>query len=305
MVLTNHANTVQVSLPQTNMRRLTASQIKNWLERLATYTAGLLAGSSCPVCGVRAIIVGGRVLWPALVAEWGLSPTWTRYFDNREGLKCGCCRASLRSRHLAHGILAASRDIARAEASSLKDLCSDTRFKALSVAEINAAGNLHRFMAKLPKLRYSEYESTVPEVPSEDLMALSYHNSSFDIVITSDTLEHVPDVHIALGEIYRVLKPGGMHVFTVPVVWNRQETRKRASLNERQIVHHLPPSYHGNASKSAADRLVFYEFGSDFVNICTRNGFDVRLLTDSENPALVTFLARKLMKAGNPRCSIT
>jgi ubiquinone/menaquinone biosynthesis C-methylase UbiE len=46
-------------------------------------------------------------------------------------------------------------------------------------------------------------------VPSEDLCALSYADASFDLVVTSDTLEHVPDVDAALREIPRVLHEFG------------------------------------------------------------------------------------------------
>ena len=39
----------------------------------------------------------------------------------------------------------------------------------------------------------------------------------FDLVLTSETLEHVPDPRLALRETLRVLRPGGRHVFTVPL----------------------------------------------------------------------------------------
>ena len=67
-------------------------------------------------------------------------------------------------------------------------------------------------------LCFSEFGSTSPAVPSQDLMQLTYADASFDMVITSDTLEHVPDIDRALRETLRILKPGGMHEFSVPVV---------------------------------------------------------------------------------------
>ena len=41
---------------------------------------------------------------------------------------------------------------------------------------------------------------------------------SFDLVLTSETLEHVPDLAAASREIRRVLVPGGRHIFTIPLL---------------------------------------------------------------------------------------
>lgn len=238
-------------------------------------------------------MTGGPVLWPKLIAEWELSPEWVLWFDEREGIKCAACHASLRSRQLAQGLLEAAREMAGIRVRSLKALCADPRFRALSIAEINGAGGLHGFLTELPNLRYSEYGSALPSVPSEDLLSLSYPDAAFDLVITSECLEHVPDMHAALREILRVLRPGGRHVFTVPIVWDRPNTRRRASLRNGEIIHHLPPSYHGSAATGAADLLVYYEFGSDFMEQCAASGFEISVLRDSRNPALATFLTRK------------
>jgi SAM-dependent methyltransferase len=262
-------------------------------KRLAIVAAGWIVGRRCPACGMKSILIQGRALWPALVAEWGLSPEWVRYLDEREGRRCGFCQSTLRDRQLAQGILQASSDMAGVQAGSLKTLCKQTPFRALTIAEINAAGCLHRFFTCLPNLYYSEFGSTSADVPAQDLMALSYTDAMFDLVITSETLEHVPDLHRALAEIRRVLKPGGMHVFTVPVVGDGRKTRRRASLANGEVIYHLPPSYHGAPGKAASDFLVFYEFGSDFFQECAASGFDIQLLKDETNPALTVFLARK------------
>jgi SAM-dependent methyltransferase len=163
----------------------------------------------------------------------------------------------------------------------------------LTVAEINAAGNLHPFLAKLPSLRYSEYGSTQPEIPSEDLQDLSYEEASFDVVLNSDVLEHVPDVVRALAEIRRVLKPDGLHIFSVPVVWNQPHSRLRAEIRNGQLEHLLPPSHHGDAKAGKNDLLVFHEFGRDFVQLCEHVGYSVELVEDPRNPALVTFVTRR------------
>jgi SAM-dependent methyltransferase len=49
-----------------------------------------------------------------------------------------------------------------------------------------------------------------------DIYALPYADAAFDAVILSEILEHVDDDVRALREAYRVLKPGGVAVITVP-----------------------------------------------------------------------------------------
>ena len=257
--------------------------------RAVISAAGFFGGDHCPACGRRSILLKKPVLWAELISSWELSPEWVQYFDAREGTRCGHCSASLRDRQLATAIIKASG----IEADSLAHLCGTSAFRSLKVAEINAAGGLHRIIKGLPNLAYSEFGSSTHGVPSENLLGLSYLDDSFDLIITAETLEHVPDIHVALRETYRVLKPGGVHVFSTPVVWNHKKTRQRAVMQDGKVIHRLPPSFHGNGATKGSDMLVFYEFGADLLDFCKAAGLEVELLKDAQNPALVTFLARK------------
>ena len=49
-----------------------------------------------------------------------------------------------------------------------------------------------------------------------DACALPFENSSFDVVVSFDVFEHIPNDNKALQEIYRVLKKDGKLVFSVP-----------------------------------------------------------------------------------------
>jgi SAM-dependent methyltransferase len=249
----------------------------------------------CPACGFTGQFVSKRMLWPELVAQWELSPQWVHWFDQREGRACTRCGCNLRSGQLAQVITSEVRTMTGSRGDSLNNLFDDPRVLALNIAEINSAGRLHPFLSKCPNLCYSEYGSTSPGVPSESLMCLSYADSSFDLVVTSETLEHVPDLEVALLEIHRVLKPNGVHIFTVPIVWERATTRQRASIQNGALIHALPPSYHGSRpeKETNGEYLVFYEFGSDFVERCRRADFDLRVVLDKRNPALAVFIAHK------------
>ena len=49
-----------------------------------------------------------------------------------------------------------------------------------------------------------------------DALALPYDDGTFDVVIASEILEHVPADEAAIAELVRVLRPGGVLAVTVP-----------------------------------------------------------------------------------------
>ncbi len=253
-----------------------------------------LTGSErCVVCNFSGLQKAKKVLWPDLISEWELSPQWIDWYNDREGRYCVNCKCSARSNQLAKAILMALKEITGIEFSYLGKAFENKKVQELKIAEINSVGNIHPFLAKSPNLLYSEYASADSSIPSENLLQLSYNNNSFDMVLTSETLEHVPDIDISFSEIHRILKPGGMHVFTIPVIWNRPQTRVRAKIENGELVNLLPPSYHGSKYENQSDYLVFYEFGKDIVQRCKNAGFAVQLLRDANNLALVTFITTK------------
>ena len=257
------------------------------------YSDKLFSGEVCPACGKAADIIMRGVLWPELILQWELSPAWANWIDQREGLRCACCHANLRSRQLAQSIVIAMNSCLGTNSKTLAELVSNTKFQKLNVAEINAAGDLHPILKPLPLLHYSEFESTNPDIPSENLHNLSYPDESFDLAITSDVLEHVPDVERALSEIKRILKPNGLHIFTVPVVWNKACSRRRAEVINGSLTHLLPASHHGAVGQGKDDFLVFNEFGRDFIQLCEKIGFSISLNKDKRNPSLICFTSQR------------
>ena len=122
--------------------------------------------------------------------------------------------------------------------------------------------------------RCRQYSSSqyLPEVPlgsdhhgvrCESIEDLTFADESIDIFITQDVLEHVFHPDRAIREIARVLRPGGAHVFTVPVHPALETTICRAKLVDGAIHHLLPENYH--ASPVGDHRaLVTFDYGRDF-----------------------------------------
>lgn len=58
-----------------------------------------------------------------------------------------------------------------------------------------------------------------------DMTDIHYPDNSFDIVIASQVLEHVPDETKALKELGRVIKENGVIVLSVPIAWDVEKTK--------------------------------------------------------------------------------
>lgn len=246
----------------------------------------------CRVCGSRSRRGELWKLSDGLVDSWQINSCWTRMVERREGLGCSVCGSVSRYRYLARVVME-ELGAPGLGYGSFSGYAGSAHFKGLRVAEVNGCGALHGYLARNPELAYSEYGSEDPAIPSEDLMRLSYRDSEFDLVLTSDTLEHVPDLSRALNEIERILKPGGRHIFTVPVIWDGRKTRRRALLDGERIVHLYPPSYHGVWDARNPDRLVFLEFGDDALDYLQTPGTDTTVRQHPRNPSISVFVAVK------------
>lgn len=105
-----------------------------------------------------------------------------------------------------------------------------------------------------------------------DLMSLPFDENSFDFFICSHVLEHVPDDHQAIRELYRITKFGGRGILAVPVIVG------------------LPGTIEDPTAITDADRWRLFGqndhvrlYGhDDYVRRITESGFNVQQLGQNE-----------------------
>lgn len=105
----------------------------------------------------------------------------------------------------------------------------------------------------------------------ESLEKLTFPDNSFDLFITQDVMEHIFEPGAAFKEIARVLKPGGAHIFTVPLINKIRITDVWASRDENgKIIYHHEPEWQGNpvGEKGA---LVTMHWGYDIAGFILEN----------------------------------
>jgi SAM-dependent methyltransferase len=252
----------------------------------------------CDVCGrLGPMLYRQRVVPPRLVELWGLSPREAEALRRKESNDCWSCGAKLRCRRLARALL----DLLGGETPmrSLRDWSRGDQARALQIAEINRIDGIHETLSSLPGWVASEYVegaslgSVRDGVRCEDLQGLSYEDGRFDLVLSSETLEHVPDLDRALRELHRVLRPGGAHVFTAPVRPGLAQGFARTMMQADGSIEHLAPLLcHPGGDVGYP---VFHEFGRDFPERLTAAGFDVevRFGPVSEDDLAQVYVMRK------------
>jgi len=232
----------------------------------------------CSVCG-ETTFADHSVLWDRLVSEWQLAFHERTYIDRQQGTCCTSCGANLRSIALADAI----RTVVGTTL-TLLEFARAPEASGLSVLEINEAGTLSPVLRRLPGHTLAAY-------PAVDIHVMPYSDDAFDLVVHSDTLEHVANPIRALEECRRVLRPSGALCFTIPTIVERL-SRSRVG---------LPKSYHGSQATNTDDLVVLTEFGADMWTYVLRAGFSALSINAVDYPSALALSARKGPAAAQQR----
>jgi SAM-dependent methyltransferase len=120
---------------------------------------------------------------------------------------------------------------------------------------------------------------------NQNLERLTFPDNSFDVVITSDVMEHVRLDHLAHREIRRVLKPGGLYLFTVPHFRHSRDTLVRVQVidpaDPAQDQFLLEKEFHGDANSEDHRALSYRAYGTDLDDFLIDLGFTVEYCNES------------------------
>jgi len=195
----------------------------------------------CPICGGIGVSEMD-ILWPELIEAWNLTLDEVLLINRQQGQCCLQCGSNLRSRTLAGAI-----NECFSWPGTLRDLVNQPNTSQVRLLEINEAGNLSYYLHRFRKYEFASY-------PDVDMQRMDLPSDIYDIVVHSDTLEHIPNPVLGLQECRRILRPKGRMLMTIPIVPTRL-TRRRDN---------MPLSYHGNPAEKSSDFIVCTEYGADF-----------------------------------------
>lgn len=141
----------------------------------------------------------------------------------RETLNCKACGATMRDRLIALGLLQV------AGARSGKPVAPDLRaFRelhdgTLRILDTDAFSPINRVLRGMSGYAFSQFQSTQPNgciladgSVNVNLELMPFAGGSFDVILTSDVMEHVFDDAAAHREIFRCLASQGNYIFSVP-----------------------------------------------------------------------------------------
>jgi SAM-dependent methyltransferase len=154
---------------------------------------------------------GDSVLCP--VCGW----SFTRFKDDWNRPNALCWRCGSHERHRAQWLLLERRPELLGQARSLLHFAPEWA--------------LSRRLRRIGALRYVTADLTQPDVDLRlDITALDLPAASFDAVLCSHVLEHVPDDAAAMRELRRIVVPGGWCLVMVPLDLGRDRTYEDPSI---------------------------------------------------------------------------
>lgn len=93
------------------------------------------------------------------------------------------------------------------------------------------------FYKPLKKMNHLDYTTTDLDSPLADVKAdicdLPFESNTYDFILCNHVLEHIENDQQAMTELFRVMKPGGMGIFQIPLDLKRDTTFEDPSITDK------------------------------------------------------------------------
>lgn len=197
----------------------------------------------------------------------------------RETLQCRECFGSLRQRSLALALLDHFFDRTGIRHGSIEALAEAGLggLRLLDTDNFSAISNLFRRTPSYIRCSYlpdSPWGAEIePNYYNINLENIDFEDQSFDIVLTSDVMEHVRNVDTAHVEIHRILKPNGAYIFNVPYDEDSEYEIQLVDTTTDDDKYLCSPQYHGDPLTGGI--LAYRVFGRDLIAKLSGLGYRV------------------------------
>ena len=188
--------------------------------------------------------------------------------------RCEGCRASSRESHFARLILETLEELDEKQGLRRQAHLLRNRDILCAAASGRIPNTLRAAGARTVIAEFQAHDApaeTRNGVRYENFTQMSFAPMSFDLLLHQDLLEHLGDFEAALCEMHRVLRPGGLMLFQIPLNEYRP-TQRRGLLRDGHHQRWLPDVFHDD-SLHPGSSLVFTDFGIDIVTHLENAGF--------------------------------
>jgi SAM-dependent methyltransferase len=186
----------------------------------------------------------------------------------RENITCQKCKGSARYRALGLIVSRACQDFDKISPQASTILDTDP-FSKLQPLFIN--NNNYKRSGYSPGIKSGG--ELAPGITCVDLQQIPFPDDSLNLLISSDVIEHIDNDTLSFQEAFRVLRPGGKYIFTVPFAAERMVTQIRAfTTQDGTVVHRHPVQVHGDLQGGILARRIY---GRDLVQQLEACGFKV------------------------------
>jgi SAM-dependent methyltransferase len=192
----------------------------------------------------------------------------------RNNMFCLFCHSSSRKRHVAQVIL---KEVVKQNCS----LSKISKIKNIKIYNTDINDAFYRVLYSYDQYICSGFFPNIEpgqqirsRVFCQDIEHTTFNDKTFNLVITEDVFEHIRDYKKGFREIFRILKVGGYHIFTVPCYFDKP-TLVRVDTSGDKDIHVLLPEYHGDAIRGRI--LAYRTFGIDIFDLLKHMGFDTKV----------------------------